>query len=116
MAHLAHRLGLSEELTFADVCSVDDADLLSLIRRPCLALLLVFPINEVYEQVRLSEDVERADYTGGDDAEIVWFKQTMGTACGLIGLLQHLLMEACNPISSQGPILQICCRIYRLIL
>ncbi|KAK4986938.1 ubiquitinyl hydrolase 1 [Elasticomyces elasticus] len=88
MTSLVHKLGLSQSLAFQDVFSIDDPDLLAFVPRPAHALLLVFPCTETYESFRAQEDKDRQEYSGsGPDEEVVWYKQTIGNACGLIGLL-----------------------------
>ncbi|KAF2855672.1 peptidase C12, ubiquitin carboxyl-terminal hydrolase 1 [Plenodomus tracheiphilus IPT5] len=88
MSALVHKLGLSQKLAFHDVFSIDDPELLAFVPRPAHALLLVFPVSETYEQFRVQEDQNRPRYEGhGPDEEVVWYKQTIGNACGLIGLL-----------------------------
>lgn len=88
MSSLLHKLGLSNELSFHDVFSIDDPDLLAFVPRPAYALLLVFPVSATYERFRQEEDASKAEYEGsGDGEEVVWYKQTIGNACGLIGLL-----------------------------
>lgn len=88
MSDLLHKLGLSENLSFHDVFSIDDPDLLAFAPRPALALLLVFPVSATYERSRHEEDAEKVDYDGSGPGEnVIWYKQTIGNACGLIGLL-----------------------------
>ena len=88
MSALLHQLGLSRALAFQDVYSIDDPDLLSFVPRPAHALLLVFPVSATYERFRAAEDSQRPAYDGqGPDEEVLWFRQTIGNACGLIGLL-----------------------------
>ena len=88
MSALVHKLGLSEKLAFHDVFSIDDPDLLAFVPRPAHALLLVFPVSETYEKFRRQEDQDKPEYNGhGDREEVVWYKQTIANACGLIGLL-----------------------------
>lgn len=88
MTSLVHKLGLSPALAFHDVYSIDDPDLLAFVPRPAHALLLIFPVSETYEKFRHEEDKDRSEYKGrGDGEEVVWYKQTIGNACGLIGLL-----------------------------
>jgi ubiquitin carboxyl-terminal hydrolase L3 len=88
MTSLVHNLGLSTSLSFHDVFSIDDPDLLSFIPRPACALLLVFPVSKSYETFRFNEDKDRPEYTGkGDGEDVIWYKQTIRNACGLIGLL-----------------------------
>ncbi|KAH6280027.1 ubiquitin carboxyl-terminal hydrolase [Parastagonospora nodorum SN15] len=88
MSALVHKLGLSQKLAFHDVFSIDEPELLAFVPRPAHALLLVFPVSETYEKFRIQEDKDRPEYQGhGPEEEVVWYKQTIGNACGLIGLL-----------------------------
>lgn len=88
MSALVHKLGLSSDLSWHDVYSLDDPSLLAFVPRPAHALLLVFPTSSAYEKSRQDEDNSLVDYTGtGSDEEVLWFKQTIGNACGLMGLI-----------------------------
>lgn len=88
MTSLLHNLGLSQSLSFHDVFSIDDPDLLAFVPRPAHALLLVFPVSQTYEKFRHEEDSSKSEYTGSGSSEpVIWYKQTIGNACGLIGLL-----------------------------
>lgn len=88
MSSLVHKLGLSKKLAFHDVFSIDEPELLAFVPRPAYALLLIFPVSETYEKFRIQEDKEKQEYEGhGPSEEVVWYKQTIGNACGLIGLL-----------------------------
>ena len=88
MTSLLHKLGLSKKVAFHDVFSIDDPDLLAFVPRPAHALLLVFPVNDTYEKFRIQEDSGKSEYAGsGPEEVVVWYKQTIGNACGLIGLL-----------------------------
>jgi ubiquitin carboxyl-terminal hydrolase L3 len=88
MSSLVHKLGLSKMLSFHDVFSIDDPDLLAFVPRPATALLLVFPVSKSYETFRMEEDKDKADYQGkGSEEPVIWYKQTIRNACGLIGIL-----------------------------
>ncbi|KAM7213598.1 cysteine proteinase [Rhypophila decipiens] len=88
MTSLIHNLGVSPALSIHDVYSLTDPVLLSFIPRPALGVLLVFPVSATYESHRLSEDSLLEPYTGqGPDEPVLWFKQTIRNACGLMGLL-----------------------------
>jgi len=88
MTSLVHKLGLSKNLAFHDVFSISDPELLAFIPRPALALLLVFPVSESYQQHRIAEDAGKEEYSKqGDGEDPVWFKQTIKNACGMIGVL-----------------------------
>ena len=88
MSSLVHNLGLSKALSFHDVFSIDDPDLLAFVPRPASALLLVFPVSRAYEMFRMQEDEKKPEYQGkGAEEPVLWYKQTIRNACGLIGLL-----------------------------
>ncbi|KAH8765221.1 hypothetical protein F5882DRAFT_304002 [Hyaloscypha sp. PMI_1271] len=88
MSSLVHNLGLSKALSFHDVFSIDDPDLLAFVPRPASALLLVFPVSRAYEMFRMQEDEKKSEYQGkGAEEPVLWYKQTIRNACGLIGLL-----------------------------
>jgi len=106
MTDLVHRLGLSKDLAFHDVFSIDEPELLAFVPRPAYALLLVFPVSDAYEKFRHEEDAQRESYQGAGPAEeIVWYKQTIANACGLMGVLhattngqaaKHIGKKACR--------------------
>jgi ubiquitin carboxyl-terminal hydrolase L3 len=88
MTSLIHQLGLSPTLAFHDVFSIEDPELLAFVPRPANALLLVFPVSKSYETFRMEEDKERKEYDGkGEGEPVIWYKQTIRNACGLIGIL-----------------------------
>ncbi|KAF6833454.1 ubiquitin carboxyl-terminal hydrolase, family 1 [Colletotrichum plurivorum] len=88
MTSLLHKLGLSPALSVHDVFSLTDPDMLSFVPRPALAVLLVFPVSAAYESHRLAEDSLLDEYAGkGPEEPVVWFRQTIRNACGLMGLL-----------------------------
>ncbi|MCJ1384997.1 hypothetical protein MMC17_008115 [Xylographa soralifera] len=89
MSHLAHELGVSSELGFYDVYSIDDPDLLSYIPGPVYALLAIVP-PKVYWKARQKESETTAYEGSGDKEPVIWFRQTIRHACGLIGLLHSL--------------------------
>lgn len=88
MTSLIHKLGVSPALQLHDVYSLTEPDLLAFIPRPALALLLVFPISAEYESHRMAQDSIAQDYTGkGEEEPVLWWKQTIRNACGMMGLL-----------------------------
>ncbi|EPE34830.1 Cysteine proteinase [Glarea lozoyensis ATCC 20868] len=88
MSSLVHKLGLSSTLSFHDVWSIDDPEMLAFVPRPASALLLVFPVSKTYETYRMEEDKSNKEYEGkGGEEPVIWYKQTIRNACGLIGVL-----------------------------
>ena len=88
---LIHQLGVSPSLEFQDVLSIDDSDLLGFVPRPVLALILIFPTSDVYEEQKAVQDAKEEDYKGsGEEEVVVWYKQTINNACGLYGILHAI--------------------------
>lgn len=91
---LVHDLGVSPELGFFDVYSIDDADLLAMIPRPAHALIFITPSN-IYFKSRDADGIpyDMKDLTynkTGADESIMWFRQTIGNACGLMALIHSV--------------------------
>src|SRR2546421_692606 len=90
MSTLASSLGVSPALGFHDVYSLSDPDLLAFIPRPVYALIFLCPAS-IYHRARDREDDAMPVYTASGPSEpVIWFKQTIGHACGLIALLHGL--------------------------
>ncbi|KAH8121115.1 hypothetical protein ACSS6W_010709 [Trichoderma asperelloides] len=100
---LIHKLGVSPALQMHDVYSLTDPDMLAFIPRPALALLLVFPISAVYESHRMAEDSLASEYNGiGDKEPVLWWKQTIRNACGLMGLLHAVTNGPSREFITEG--------------
>lgn len=92
MTSLVRELGLSPSLQWHDVFSLTEPSLLDFLPRPAVALLLVFPVTETYDKFRKEEDAPKEEYVGsGPDEPVIWFKQTIRNACGLMGLLHSVM-------------------------
>lgn len=78
---LIRLLGVSPRLEFEDIFSLDFEPHPD----PALALVLVFPADEV---LRADAASGREPYKGaGADEPVVWFRQTIHNACGLYAVL-----------------------------
>ena len=87
---LIHDLGVSPELSFYDVYSLDEPVLLALVPRPVHALIFIAPSNVYY---RLHSEGKPKDLTyeaTGDEQPVIWWKQTIGHACGLMALIHSI--------------------------
>ncbi|KIW63717.1 hypothetical protein PV04_08700 [Phialophora macrospora] len=103
MTNLSRELGLSSSLQFHEVYSLDEPSLLEFLPRPAIALLLVFPVTSTYEKFRAEEDSSAEQYSAsGDQEPVIWFKQTIGNACGLIGLLHAITNGAARSNIIEG--------------
>lgn len=95
-SQLIRTLGVSPKLSFHDVYSLDEPALLALIPRPAVALIFIAP-TAVYHATRDAE-LERTElFDGTGDSPVLWFRQTIREACGLIGLLHAV----CNGEAKQ---------------
>jgi ubiquitin carboxyl-terminal hydrolase L3 len=104
--HLAYALGLDRSLAFHDIYSLTDRDLLAFIPRPALALLVIIPLTPAWEEERVAEDKDKPDYAGkGEEEPTIWFYQTIGNACGSIGLVHCLLNGEASKHVQPGSIL-----------
>lgn len=87
MSKYASSIGLSKDWAFTDVYSLE---LLDMVPQPCCAFILLFPITENYEKYCL-EEKSRIEQNPQQLSDKVYFmKQTIGNACGTIGLLHSI--------------------------
>ncbi|KAJ3412834.1 Ubiquitin carboxyl-terminal hydrolase isozyme L3 [Chytridiales sp. JEL 0842] len=83
------KLGVSTSLAFADVWALDE-EMLQFVPRPVAAVMLLFPVTPKYEEFRKSEE-DRLKKEGQIVSDKLYFtKQTIGNACGTIGLIHAL--------------------------
>ncbi|KDP39923.1 hypothetical protein JCGZ_03454 [Jatropha curcas] len=76
-------LGLPEsEAECYDVYGLDD-ELLEMVPKPVLAVLFLYPITPQSEAERLQQEAEKKELSN----KVYFMKQTVGNACGTIGLL-----------------------------
>ena len=62
-----------------------------MVPKPARAVLLLFPITEETEALKKAEDAAAA---GPPPANVWWTRQTVGNACGTVGLL-HAVRALC---------------------
>jgi ubiquitin carboxyl-terminal hydrolase L3 len=70
-----------------------DPELLEMVPKPVRAVLLLFPITEETEAVKKAEDSASA---GAAPANVWWTRQTVGNACGTVGLLHAVRGVGCR--------------------
>lgn len=91
LSRLCQNLGLSPGLSFHDVFSTSP-DLLASIPRPIDALILLAH-SPIYNAARATVEPTIAEYkASGPDEPVIWMKQTIGHACGLMALL-HIVFN-----------------------
>lgn len=82
-------LGVTGAWQFTDVLSADP-ELLCMIPQPCSAFILLFPITQNYETYCQQEkdSIEKNGQKISDN--IFYMKQTIGNACGTIGVIHAI--------------------------
>eukprot|EP00047_Mylnosiga_fluctuans_P009712 m.12709 g.12709 ORF g.12709 m.12709 type:complete len:230 (+) comp2750_c0_seq1:147-836(+) len=86
MNKFVHSVGLEPSYSFCDVFGLD-ADLLAMVPRPVAAVLLLFPCTENQDAARKAEQAELAKSGFAPNPKAFFLKQTIGNACGTIGLI-----------------------------
>lgn len=90
LTEFIQKLGVPSSFEFTDVYGFD-ADLLSMVPRPVHAVLLLFPIDEHYEKYRI-EQQDKVKKEGQILSDKIYFmNQTIGNACGTIGIIHSVL-------------------------
>uniref|UniRef100_A0A3B4ZK25 Ubiquitin carboxyl-terminal hydrolase n=1 Tax=Stegastes partitus TaxID=144197 RepID=A0A3B4ZK25_9TELE len=79
-------LGMKSTWQFGDVYGLDP-ELLSMVPRPVCAVLLLFPVTEKYEAFKQEEEEKLKDQRQEVSPDVYFIKQTIGNACGTIGLI-----------------------------
>ncbi|GMM31736.1 ubiquitin-specific protease [Martiniozyma asiatica (nom. inval.)] len=96
---LMQRLGGSPLLSFHDLYSVSEPELLAFLPRPASAVVLLFPVSEAYEQLRQAESTQIPSPDGP-----FWLKQQVKNACGLYALLHILLNLPAGLVVAGSPV------------
>lgn len=98
------KLGVNtSKWNYVDVYGLD-TELLMMVPRPVCSLLLLFPITDNYEKFCRDEE-EKIKTTGQHVSTNVYFtKQTVGNACGTVGII-HSILNNCDVIDlKEGPL------------
>ena len=67
-------------------------------------MILIIPAT-IYHRARSAEYAAQTPYTGKEDDEVLWIRQTIGHACGLMSLLHAVLnMDPDNEEEGEGEI------------
>lgn len=85
---LIHSLGASQSLSFQEVYSIDDPNVLSFVPKPIHALILILLIPPAYEKEVAVEDSNAEVYKA--TGKTIWLFQTINNACGLYAILHAI--------------------------
>ncbi|TWU75664.1 hypothetical protein ED733_007264 [Metarhizium rileyi] len=108
---LVHDLGVSPDLGFYDVYSLDEPSLLSHIPRPVYAMIFIAP-SDMQTAVRQEDGLPKSVSNGGltydgsgPDEPVVWFLQTISNACGLYALVHSVANGEARQFVNRGSVL-----------
>jgi ubiquitin carboxyl-terminal hydrolase L3 len=90
MGEYVHALGVPRSWCWSDVYGFD-AELLAMVPQPVKAVVLLFPISEASERRKQEQEA----HVAAPVSERVYFMtQTVGNACGTVGILHALCNQA----------------------
>lgn len=102
MTKYMHKLGMSQSWSFSDVFGLDPVSLAT-VPQPTVALILLFPETENIKKADL-ERLSKIEKDGQTVSPNVYFmKQTIGNACGTVGLL-HAVLNVTDQITLENPL------------
>nr|AII97765.1 BLTX386 [Nephila pilipes] len=86
MNNFLEHLGVPSVYGISDIVSLDD-ELLQLVPSPVLAVLLLFPVSEKYEEYCKKQEEIISSGEQGVDASVYFMFQTIKNACGTVALI-----------------------------
>lgn len=96
MNKFLQKLGVPSNWSIVDVMGLDP-DMLSWVPRPVLAVLLLFPCSDAYEQHKQKEETEILSKGQEVSNNIFYMKQNLSNACGTIALV-HIVANNVDKI------------------
>lgn len=99
---IIHNNGVDPNWSFTDVLGFDDESL-SLIPKPVVAMIFLFPGTQNYFSFREKEEAHLKIHEQNISPNIMHIKQTISHACGMIALL-HCLAHNSHLFTSTGSI------------
>ncbi|KAI9592461.1 ubiquitin carboxyl-terminal hydrolase isozyme L3-like protein [Syncephalis fuscata] len=104
MNKFVHKLGVSEQWAYTDIWGLDD-ELLAIVPQPCVAVILLFPVTDNYEDFRKKE-TEQINRDGQKVSDKIFYMcQTIRNACGTYAVLHSLLNNRESVGLGDGPLM-----------
>lgn len=95
MNKFLHLLGVSERWKMVDVIGLE-SDALSWVPRPVLAVVLLFPLSDEYEQHRCQQEFDIIDKGTQPPNDVFHLKQVRSNVCGTIALVHSVANNTHN--------------------
>lgn len=89
MNKFLQKLGVPPSWSIVDVMGLD-TDMLSWVPRPVIAVLLLFPTSDVYEQHKLQEENTIKEKGQEVTSKVFYMKQNLSNACGTVALVHSV--------------------------
>ncbi|XP_072940798.1 ubiquitin carboxyl-terminal hydrolase-like [Epargyreus clarus] len=89
MNRFLQKLGVPDKWRMVDVLSLED-DALDLVPQPVLALILLFPLSETYEQYRHEQENEILTKGQSAPEDVFHLRQVLSNVCGTIALVHSV--------------------------
>ncbi|KAG1122068.1 hypothetical protein G6F42_011828 [Rhizopus arrhizus] len=96
---IIHKAGVDPKYNYVDVLGFDP-ELLAVLPPVVEAVVFLFPITEAYEKFKDEEEAHLIKLEQSISPDVVFFKQTIANACGMIALLHSV---ASNDDEIVGP-------------
>lgn len=99
----ARRVGIGDGWAFTDVYGLDD-ELLAMVPQPCIAVVLLFPVNEVLARSEMQRRAQLARRPPRVSPRVFFMRQYIGNACGTVAAVHALLNNRERLAMSDGPL------------
>ncbi|KAI8880006.1 peptidase C12, ubiquitin carboxyl-terminal hydrolase 1 [Backusella circina FSU 941] len=86
---IIHDLGVDPKWNYVDVYGFDP-ELLAMIPQPVEAMIFLFPITDIYTKYKDEEEAHLVKHEQSISPDVIFFKQTIENACGMIALLHSV--------------------------
>lgn len=89
MSKYLYKLGVSDRWRMVDVIGLE-GEALSWVPRPVLAVVLLFPLSDAYEEHRSAQETELLSKGQPPSADVFHLKQVLSNVCGTIALVHSI--------------------------
>ncbi|XP_050669418.1 ubiquitin carboxyl-terminal hydrolase-like [Leptidea sinapis] len=97
------KLGVSDKWKMVDVLGLED-DALEWVPQPVLAVLLLFPLSENYEEYRVNEENEVKSKGQNVPNDVFHLKQVLSNICGTVALVHSVANNVQQIDIDEGPL------------
>jgi len=85
-----NKIGINtDKYEFIDIYGLD-SELLAMVPRPCIAVLLLFPVTKIYQEYRQKQIENQRNLIQKLSPNLYFTKQTVQNACGTVALIHAL--------------------------